>query len=519
MFLAQGKGDFLINLDKKTDRKIDIPCLKMVSLGRAYELLRADTREHLKKVKDTFGFKYCRFHAIFHDDMDVVYLREDGSIGYHWHHIDKIYDYLLSIGMKPFVELNPMPKLIASGEQTMFFYAMNVTPPKSFDMWYDLVLKFTMHITERYGEDEVKTWYFEVWNEPNLECFWSADQKAYFELYKTSVNAVKSVCKYYRTGGPATATCEWVEDIINYCDENNLPLDFISTHLYPQDEYCLYKDRKGSPYENIGEYFIEEVKSVKKRVLNSKMPHLPIFWTEFNTLSADSTEHITFLNNTALDRIYGASCVLRCLIETMDYSDGVSYWTASDVFEECQMRHTPFSGTYGLLTLQGIKKATFNAYELMSRMRGNRYDLTYSAPMGAGAIASEDHGVYRILLYNCNLPEIKDQPHWKEKIYIPDINAKDYIFEMAKIEKGRGSAYEEWVKMGKPANLTPFEEAYLKGCAEMHYSMLDVDGDEACFEVNLAPDEVCYIEIHKHSKDKAIWFSNEVLEEQLNTGK
>lgn len=509
----------MIKLDKKTDIKMDMPCLKLVSLGRAYELLRADTREHLKKARDAFGFKYCRFHAVFHDDMDVVYKREDGSIGYHWHHIDKIYDYLLSIGMKPFVELNPMPKLLASGEQTMFFYEMNVTPPKTFDMWYDLVYSFTEHLTDRYGEDEVKTWYFEVWNEPNLDCFWSSDQKDYFELYKASVNAVKAVCEEYRVGGPATATCDWVEDMIDYCSENNLPLDFVSTHLYPQDEYCLYKDREGSPYENIGEYFIKEVKSVKEKVLNSKMPDLPIFWTEFNVLSTDSSEHITFLNNTALDRIYGASCLTRCLTETMDYSDGVSYWTASDIFEECQMRHTPFSGTYGLLTIHGIKKATYNAYELMSRMRGKRFELSVSAPIGAGAVVTEDHGVYRVLLYNCNLPEIKDQPIWNETIFIPDITPSEYIFEMAKIEEGRGSAYEEWVKMGKPANLSMFEEAYLRAASEMHYSLLTVNGDEAKFEVSLKPDEVCYVEVRKRPKDVAMWLSNETLEEKLNTGK
>ena len=506
----------MIKLEKKIEKKIDLPCLKMVAQGRAYELLRAEVQAHIKQAHDDMGFKYCRFHGLFHDDMDVVYLREDGSYGYHWHHVDKVFDFLLSIGMKPFVELNPMPTLLASGTQTMFWYKMNVTPPKSYDDWYDLIFAFTDHVTARYGEDEVKQWFFEVWNEPNLKCFWSADQAEYFKLYKTSVTAVRAVCDEYKVGGPATATCAWVTDIIDYCCDNGLPLDFVSTHLYPQDEYCIYKTRENSPYEQIGDYFIEEVKKVKERVAASKRPDLPIYWTEFNTLSSDSAKHITFLNNTALDRLYGASCVCRCLLETMDYNDGVAYWTVSDVFEESQMRHTPFSGTYGLMTLQGIKKATYNAFELMKRLRGKRFDLDVSCPLGCGAVAAEENGTIRILMYNCKLPEIKDQPDWCETISIPGINASDYIFEQAKIEKGRGSAYEEWVKMGKPANLTPFEESYLRSCAEMHYSVIDVDGDRAEFEVCLKPDEVCCIEIHKRSRDVAIWASNEELEEQLN---
>lgn len=506
----------MIELSNKLEEKLDIPCLKMIAVGRAYELLRADVREHLTKSSKEMGFKYCRFHAVFHDDMDVVYLRDDGSIGYHWHHIDKIYDFLLSIGMKPLIELNPMPKLLASGEQTMFWYEMNVTPPKQMDEWYDLIYNFTCHLTERYGETEVESWYFEVWNEPNLECFWSGNQQDYFDLYTAAAKAVKAVNKNYRVGGPASAVGAWIGDIINYCCDNNVPLDFITTHLYPQDEYCIYGDRENSPYETPGAYFIEEVKKVKEIVLNSKRPDLPIFWDEFNTLSTDSKAHITFLNNTALDRLYGASCMLRYMIETMDYSDAVAYWTVSDVFEEKQMRHTPFSGTYGILTLQGIKKATYNAFQLLKRMQGNRLDIKVKGPLGSGALAAEENGIYRVLLYNCNIPGEKPNK-WKEKIYIPNINAEDYIFEMAKIEEGRGSAYEEWLKMGKPANLTIFEENYLRSAAEMHYSILTVDGSKAEFEITLKPDEVCFVEIHKKSKDKALKTQNELLDEKLNT--
>lgn len=507
----------MIHLSNKTEKVLDLPCLKMVALGRAYELLRSDVREHLTMAKKTMGFEFCRFHALFHDDMDVVYKREDGTIGYHWHHIDKIYDFLLSIGMKPLVELNPMPSLLASGEQTMFWYKMNATPPKSMDMWYDLIYNFVDHITERYGVKEVSTWLFEVWNEPNLACFWSGTQQEYYDLYETAAKAVKDVCEEYRVGGPATAVCEWVGEMIDYCTDNHIPLDFISTHLYPQDEYCIHESRENSPYENHGDYFIGELKKVKETVLHSKRPDLKIYLDEFNTLSTDSKEHITFLNNTALDRLYGASCVLRCLLETMDYVDAVAYWTASDIFEEGKMRHTPFSGTYGLITLQGIKKATFNAFELMKRMRGKRYDIETHGPLGSGAIATEENGIYRVLMYNCNLPEIKDQPDWVETISIPGIDAEEYIFEQAKIEKGRGSAYEEWVKMGKPANLTTFEESYLRSCAEMHYSIIPVEGKKAEFEVTLRPDEVCYVEVHKRTKNVALKTKNELLEEQLNT--
>lgn len=509
----------MIVLKYKTENIINFPCLKMIAVGRAYDLLRADVQEHLTTSRREIGYKYCRFHALFHDDMDVVYLKDDGTIGYHWHHVDKVYDFLLSIGMKPFVELSPMPKILASGTQTMFWYKMNVTRPKSFELWFDLIKNFIQHITERYGNDEVKSWFFEVWNEPNLNCFWAGDMNDYFNLYEASARAVKEVCSDYKIGGPATATCDWINDIIDYCFKNNLPLDFISTHLYPQDEYCLYKDRLGSPYEKIGDYFKGEVKRVKDIVLSSKMPNLPIFWTEFNTLSTDKSENITFLNNTALDRIYGASCLTRCMVETADYSDGVAYWTVSDIFEEEKMNHAPFSGTYGLLTIHGIKKATYNAMLLLKQMSGKRIELNASTPLGAGIIASEDNGTYKILMYNCCLPEIKEQLSWRERIFIPNINAENYIFQIVKIEKGRGSAYEEWLKMGSPVNLTPLQEQYLRSASQMHHSIMNVDGEIAEFDIELKSDEVAFIEVRPKSRDIFQKITNEVLEKQLNTGK
>lgn len=151
-------------------------------------------------------------------------------------------------------------------------------------------------------------------------------------------------------------------------------------------------------------------------------------------------------------------------------------------------------------------------------MKGNKFRLSFEAPVGCGALAAEENGIYRILLYNCNLPEIKNQPEWNDVILIPGIKAKDYICEQAKITKGRGSAYEEWLKMGKPVNLTSFEEAYLRACAEMEYSVIPLDGGECSISFNLKPDEVCLIELHKQTGNTAVKTENGVLENQLNTG-
>lgn len=508
----------MITLKNKTDTKVKLPCLKSVSIGRAYELLRDDVRKYLTKARKEIGFEHCRFHALFHDDMDVVYKKPDGTIGYRWHHIDKIYDFLLSIGMKPFVELNPMPSAIASGEETFMWYKMNITPPKDMRLWYDLVYNFTKHVADRYGNEEVSTWFFEVWNEPNIACFWTGTKEEYFELYKNSANAIKAVCPDFKVGGPATAVCDWIQDTIDYCAQNNVALDFITTHLYPHDEYFRYNSREESPYD-IGQYYSRVIKETYQVVKNSVMPDLKIYLTEFNTLSTDSVENIKFTGNAALDNLFAASCIVRNMISIKDYCEAVSYWVVSDIFEESQMAHLPFWGTYGLLTIHGIKKAAYNAFVLLKKMRGNiiETDIDTDAPLGCGVFAAEENGVYRILLWNNVFPEIKDQPKWNEKISLSLDNPDDYVIQQAKIKEGQGSPYETWLKMGKPSNLSPFEEEFLQGCSEMEYTLPQFIGKDATVEVTLEPDEVVYLEIKKKEDADVLFKSDMNLEENLRT--
>ncbi len=504
----------MIKVNSITEKTINYPCLKCISVGRAYELLRADVQEHLKMAQKDFGFKYCRFHAVFHDDMDVVYAREDGSIGYHWHHIDKVYDFLLSIGIKPLVELNPMPTAIASGEKTLFFYKMNVTPPKDIKLWYNLIYEFTNHLTKRYGIDEVSNWYFEVWNEPNLKSFFSGTMDDYFAMYDAAAKAIKDVCPAYKIGGPATSAAHWVSEMIDHCYKNNIPLDFISTHLYPIDEYCRYKDRVGSPYEE-GMFYIETLKSVKEIVKKSPFPNLEIFWTEFNSLSSAPGKKVTFLTNTALDRLYGASCVIRNMSETKDFCDMVSYWVVSDIFEEHKMTHKAFSGTYGLVNINGIKKATYNAFKLMKKLKGHIADISISAPKGCGAIVCCDYDTYKILLWNNHLQEFETQPVWEDTIDFGDKLKDEYTVRKALITEGHGSPYEEWLKMGSPETLTPFEDEYLRAASEMQYFCDELKNNTLDF--TLKPNEVCYIEISPKQSGLGEGVQNTELEKLLFT--
>ena len=150
-----------------------------VGAGRANEGLRADWQRQLTIAHRECGFEYIRMHGLFTDDMGV-YREDNGKPEYNWQYIDELYDFLHSIGMKPFVELGFMPGGLASGSKTIFWWKGNVTPPKDMNKWADFIRAFVLHEQERYGDAEVRTWYFEVWNEPNLSGFLGRHAAAVF---------------------------------------------------------------------------------------------------------------------------------------------------------------------------------------------------------------------------------------------------------------------------------------------------------------------------------------------------
>ena len=317
-----------------------------IGAGRANEGLRADWQQQLAIVKKECDFKYIRMHGLLTDDMGVYKEDMKGNPEYNFQYIDVLYDYILSIGMKPFVELGFMPEALASGNQTIFWWRGNITPPKDYNKWEDLIRNLTLHFTERYGADEVKTWYFEVWNEPNLSGFWSGTQEEYFKLYKYSVNAIKSVNKEYRVGGPATAGAAWVPEMINFCSTNALPLDFISTHTYGVKQGYLDEFGSTGTILDKNKWSVSgDILNSRKQILNSSMPNLELHYTEWSS-SYTPADPIH-------DSYHQAAYILEKIKQVGNAANSMSYWVFTDIFEEAGPRFTPFHGGFRIIELSG----------------------------------------------------------------------------------------------------------------------------------------------------------------------
>lgn len=499
----------MIKLSEKKDAKLfGDTIFNSISVGSAYEMLRHDVMEHLRQIQSELHFKYCRFHGLFHDNMAVVKRLANGKIAYQWHQIDKLTDYMLSVGLKPFFQLGAMPEELASRHDFYAFaWKMNTSAPRDYDEWGNLIENFVRHIVQRYGLEEVKTWYFEVWNEPNVGNdaggFWpkSLGMKEYMEkLYTYAAYAVKRVDKDLRVGGPSTAGGAYISEMIDYCAKNDVPIDFITTHAYPLGEQCEYRGENKSPYKT-GEYLKERFREVKEAVENSVMPELEIHWTEWNTMSAPNEEKIIWLCNKCIDNLFGGACVVRNMLGVRDYCNSAAYWVASDIFSENRQAHSVFSCTYGLVTIRGINKATYNAYKLLRKMRGNVMDCEKDGGfgLGCGIAAASEKGVIRAIAYNQHFLEIESQPDWNDELQIPVEDDGEYVITSAKIEKYHGSAYEAWLNMGSPNDVSPMQEEYLRAASTMNYHCDVKKAEDGVLRTgfSLKPDEVIYIEVQK----------------------
>ena len=309
-------------------------------------------------------FRYVRFHNILHDELGVYDEDEQGRPIYNFSYVDQIYDGLLNNGVRPFVEISFMPKKLALRQDVHpFWYKQIVSPPKDYGKWDDLMKTLGKHLVERYGIDEVAQWYFEVWNEPNID-FWSGapKQATYFELYGHTALALKSVSSLLRVGGPSSSSAHWVDDFIKHAAAANVPIDFISSHSYGDDTVeDLFGNEEEVPMDD---RICRSIKKVHDQIVASARPGLPLMWTEWNVPSFDT------LN--ARDTTY----VGAALADDIRQCDGLvtmmSFWTFSDVFEEGGPKREPFDGGFGLMAMGGIKKPSYSAFGLLHRLGNER---------------------------------------------------------------------------------------------------------------------------------------------------
>jgi len=425
---------------------------KMFGSGRAVLTLRDSYRRDLREVKQATDFEYVRFHAIFHDEVGLYDEDSQGDPLYNFSYVDQIYDGLLANGVKPFVELSFMPrKLAAQNNLHSFWYKPSVSPPKDWAKWAGLVSVFTKHLVDRYGIDEVAQWYFEVWNEPNLD-FWAGEPKqaSYWELYDHAACAIKSVNPRLRVGGPATAQAAWVDAFIKHCVDNNVPVDFVSTHVYGDD---LARDVFGTDEVIPRDKMVcRAVDKVHNQIEASSMPRLPLIWSEFNA---------TYKN---MPEVTDSTYMGPWLADTIRQCDGLvsmmSYWTFSDVFEEQGVVKTPFYGGYGLIAAGGIPKPAYNAFKLLHKLGDQRIALDSDSAL----LTRRRDGALVLAVWNYAPPGQSGSPR---TVTLQLKNTKLRRATIALLDREHGDYHSAYEKIGSPQYPTQAQIRELRKATEL----------------------------------------------------
>ncbi len=425
-----------------TDKSVSLPHSweHTVGSGHAPLALRADWQEQLRQCHEQIGFRHVRFHDLLSDDMGTL-MDEQNKLHYSFFNIDQIYDFLLSIGMKPFVELSFMPTTLSSGSTTVFHYAANVTPPKDYAKWANLIGRLITHWIERYGIDE-----------PNLKAFWTGTQADYFKLYRCTAQAIKKVDNRLTVGGPATASNAWITEFLDFCEKNDAPVDFVSTHHYPTDALGAVGEDTETQLAHSQRSILREWAQDTHRKARGK----PVYYTEWSS-SSNPRDHLH-------DEPYTATVIIKTMMEARGLVQGYSYWTFTDIFEENYMPANAFQGGFGLLTLQGVPKPAYRAFELLHRLGVEELPVDgMHETLDVWVVRGRD--IVTVLLTNHALPRHPIQTETVQ-VQLTDLLSPRNVY-VERIDDNHANAKRLWIEMGKPALPTPRQVEQLKAASQI----------------------------------------------------
>lgn len=479
-----------------------------VGSGHAGLALRADYVRLLKECARDLGIKRVRFHGIFNDDMNTLHTLEDifpipvqtGIRERSFRLCALVYDNLLEAGVKPFVELSFMPEKMAREDvHGFFFYKPNICMPKDDREWTDYIGAFVRFLLERYGKEEVESWYFEVWNEPDLiQPFFNGTQEEYFHLYEITARTIKEIDPAIRVGGPATSGSKWIAAFLRFCRERQVPVDFVTTHQYAGDPLGGVSDEGGpgeaadagseaSVEENMGTMFdtnrmAELVASAPKDsilpayrrimgdplekdgipdnvfvtnapIVRKQAGNLPLFYTEWNTCATFGA----YTNDTRKVAAYDVKTALAL----EDVLDGSSIWCFCDIFEELHPFPEEFHGGFGLMSQSGIKKPVYYALQMLAQTGDERYELPGELDKEVSIAAFQGEGELQILLTRQKLQNKFDLP--KETVSVEaELEKAPEMVILERIDGEHCNPLAVWEAMGSPQVPTPSQLAEIK---------------------------------------------------------
>lgn len=444
---------------------------RLLTAGRAAEGLRDGWRKQLAGIQAEQRFRHIRFHGIFNDEMMVYDENGEGLPIYNWNYVDELYDFLLSVNIRPFVELGFMPGKLRRSDETLFWWKGNISPPKDMDKWKNLVDAFVRHCINRYGLAEVKQWYFEVWNEPDAyEICWTGTKEEYFEFYAATVETIKRISPDLRVGGPALNyitvwETDWMQEFLRYNADHGVHIDFFSFHSYSEYWHGGEQEKTLSHTQPPG-FFVDTIHKVRERIAESPFPHLELHLTEWN--------FSLYPHNLLHDTMFMAPFIVKNAIDSIHLLDSLGFWTFTDIFEETGAGRSAFHGGFGLINIHGLKKPSYYAFAMLNKLGHRLIDR------GPNYIVTREQEDFQILFCNyVHVDAMYSSGEWSaisEKNRYGVFENKetlelelrltglegDYKATYHALNREQGSVFDAWLKMGAPEFLEADEIEYLQ---------------------------------------------------------
>ncbi|MDR3174633.1 MAG: helix-turn-helix domain-containing protein, partial [Treponema sp.] len=449
---------------------------QLAAVGRAYDCLRGDMQAQIARAARELGTEHLRFHGIFNDEMRVVSRDAEGKLRFRWNYVDKIFDFLTGLGIRPLADLTFVPGAMKSRDKTRFWYRGNYAPPRDWDEWFNLIYCFALHCLDRYGAEEVRNWYFEIWNEPDL--MWGGTAQDYYRFYQVSAEALLRADPALRIAGasvcsPWLESSLWLDGFVDFINTRDPPLHCFTFHFYGEQDFIRYDTAESGSkyYASYGgkDYLSECIDIYRDKISRLKRRPAEWFITEYNI----SARHKNYL----LDTMFTACHILYNYLRNHDKVQGIAFWTLSDIFEEDPYLSPPFSGGFGLLTAEGIRKPAWHALRFLRQIQGEileqgeeyivtkrgdtlyilgfcylHYDKIYMA------------GDHSLVSPASRYEVFESKPPVTFRVSLRGIQGAYRVWEYT-LDRGHGSAFDIYADMGAPRSLSAEDAEYLRNTA------------------------------------------------------
>lgn len=494
-------GDDYIVLNTR-DRVEYVPYWKkMLNAGRMEDLLRSDMREQVLMFRNDLGFTYLRIWDIFSGNM---LLNETSGTGdYHFDKIDSVFDFLTEHGIRPYLELGYKPEELHSTLGSVIYKKQREIPFRSMRSFRTFFNAFVAHLINRYGLEEVETWYFEQWSGEDFD---RASYDGHFwEVFECIYDVVKKHSPEIRVGGGGIGIQYGsvnLERLVRDWGEKRCRPDFLSLYCYPY----IRGDEDGTAYARQSadrDFLKNQLEMAESIIADSPLKDAEIHVTEWSSTISN--------RNILNDSCYKGAYILKNIIDCFGRVGVLGYWTGSDIFAEHLDTNRLLFGGCGLVSASGIKKPAFYAYRFLN------YQGKYLLFRGKNSIVTtngnNNYSVachnYRHLNYRYYLKQenelkmetayqlFEDSQPLQLNYQLTNVKNGKYKIKTYSISSESGSIQEELHKIGDAGSLSRAETGYLERICtpRIQIRTCQVTQNVLNFETKLQAQEIQYIHI------------------------